>query len=278
MLLRIVLALCLLSCASAKTVIMLGDGNVQNVQQFNFNLFDPFDQVTNMGLQGLTIEGLRDSLTTPYPYPPDYLMVMVGMENLRNGFSTGILNIDSLIEAYNTLFEKLETMVPSTTKILIVSVLPFDSTGYADSFRTYVMNTIGEFNTKLADAMWSRERSESYSFIYAFDYMQTSDKRLNRALFQPLFNQYTLLNYEGYNVLKQALTDTLNYNESEDNTGVVHGPNIAIRTNTYGLFHYTYFQVYVDGVLIGNYANTETIRKVFAYQGSGNIEIVVSTW
>lgn len=266
-----------LSCVSAKTVVMLGDDNVQNLYSLNGNLFDTFDIVTNMGLSGQTIQGVTNTLTT-FPLAPDIVTIMVGSQNLRTAFQSGSLNIDQMIEDYRLLLEKLEQSVPSTTKILLFGVLPFDSTLYNDGFRWYVLNTIVQFNTRLQDMVWSRESEHTYLITNPYDYMLTSDNRINRSLFRLVFNQYYLLNYEGYNVWKQSVVDTLNYHEGENETGVVHGPSITIRTNTYGVFHYSYFHVYVDGVLIGNYANTEAIQKAFSYHGSGDIEIVMSTW
>jgi hypothetical protein len=265
------------SVTSAKTVMMLGDTNTMNLKQYNMNLFDPFDVIQNFGVPARTIVQLKDSIVAPFTYFPDTVTVMIGTRDLMNGFANGALSIDNLMVNYDRLLTVLESKVPDTTTIMIFGIFPIDSTQYTDGFRRYLLNTIVQFNTRLEDLVWSREKG-TYSFINAYDYMLTSDSRVNRMLFQNTFNQYSLLNFEGFNVLKQAVTDTLNYSETEQNTGIVHGPTISIRTNTYGKFHYTYFNVYVNGVLIGNYANIETMKKVFSYSGSGNIEIVMTTW
>jgi hypothetical protein len=281
----------------ARNIVLLGDSLTMDLKNFNYNLFDPTDTVTNYARSAFNInlvhyildpyrnvnllntELSKNENTATYTSnqviipnivsnPPDVICIMVGLRNVLDGFANSNSIIND-INDYGLLLDKIKQLLPSTT-VLINSVLPTDNTEFSDYYKNLIINTIREFNQQLNVKVDSRN-DPNFHYIDLFDSFLLND-RSNPELFLQQNDMLLHPSLQGYVVWKQKLNEVL---------FSTNNPVVYIRTNHWdGLDHRNYFQLFINDKYIGSFMETESIIKDFQLSNEiiYKIEIIMSTW
>lgn len=291
---KLLLFVLLLPFVSAKTVYLFGDSITQDLKNYNFNPFNPSDNVQNYARSAFDVElvhliidpyrnmnrltaALQENTVTKdfFPNqvivpniqanPPDVIFIMVGLRNLLVSEP-----IHDIVYEYQLLLNKLEMLLPKETIILVASVLPVDNNIFVDSYRELLLGRMREYNSLLKYEVSIRNKL-NYHYINLFDAFMDG----NRASKTLLLQQGDALihpSLQGYQVWKNKLGEIF---EEEFN------PIAIIRTQHWDhREHRNYFQLFINDQFVGSFFEFKEMSQTFVIgeEKITKIEVVLTSF